>query len=189
MKHNFILSNRNLFIESRFFLWNRNLLNLINFINLFYEIKICLFNRNLLFSIEVYLWNLCLNYWTDVNFSNLNLFFKSKFNFSESKFIFHIQIRLFKWKFVLSNQSLTYPSVTKKKIIIKVCSVFVVESNWQLSGLFVLVAQHNKGLHQFEITYSLKGKLLVITFIVVMIIKLSCVSWKLTVTFHSVKEH
>ena len=62
-------------------------------------------------------------------FQNLNLLFKSKFNFSESKFIFHIQIRLIKWKFVLSNQSLTYPSVTKKKIIVKVCSVSAVESN------------------------------------------------------------
>ena len=46
--------------------------------------------------------------------------------------LFLIQIRPIIWKFVLSNQSLSYPSVTKKKIIGKVCSVFAVESSWQL---------------------------------------------------------
>ena len=73
------------------------------------------------------------------------------FNFSESKFIFDIEIRLIKRKLVLSCFTcffvcivLSYPSVTKKKIIVKVCSVFAVESNWQLRGLFVLAAEQKK---------------------------------------------
>ena len=141
MKSKFIYSieayllNQSLFCEIEIYLFNWNL---------FYEIKIYLFNQNLLFSIEVYLWNLCQVYWIELNFLNLSLFFKSKFNFNEPKFIFDIQIRLIKWEYILSNQSLSYPSVTKKKIIAKVCSVFAVESNWQMRGLFVLVAEQKK---------------------------------------------
>ena len=141
MKSKFIYSieayllNQSLFCQIEIYLFNWNL---------FYEIKIYLFNQNLLFSIEVYLWNLCQVYWIEVNFLNLSLFFKSKFNFNEPKFIFDIQIRLIKWEYILSNQSLSYPSVTKKKIIAKVCSVFAVESNWQMRGLFVLVAEQKK---------------------------------------------
>ena len=111
---------------------------------LFHETEIYLFNQNLLFSVKVYLWNLNLAYWIEVNSSNLRLFFQSKFNFSESKLLFDIQICLIKWKFVLSNERLSCPSVTKKKIIVKVCSVFAVESHWQLRGLFVMVTEQWK---------------------------------------------
>ena len=72
------------------------------------------------------------------------LIFQAKFNFHESKFIFNIGISIIKWKFILSNQSLSYPPVPKKKIIVKVCFVFAVESNWQLRDLFVLVAEQKK---------------------------------------------
>ena len=44
----------------------------------------------------------------------------------------------------LSNQSLSYPSVTKRKIIVKVCSIFPVELSWQLKGPFVLVVEQKK---------------------------------------------
>ena len=151
MKLTFIYRNRSLFHETEIYLFNLSLFIELKFIlwnrNLFYEIKIDLFNRNLLFSIEVYLWNLRLVYWIEVNFSNLSLFFKSKFNFGESKFISDIQTHLIIWKFVLSNQSLSYPSVTKKKIIGKVCSVFAVESNWQLRVFLFWLQSKKKELH------------------------------------------
>ena len=151
MKSTFLYINRSLFHETEIYLLIQPLFYDMEIYlfkrNLFYEIKIYLFNQNLLFSIEVYLWNLSLVYWIEVNSSNLRLFFQSKFNFSESKLLFGIQICLIKWKFVLSNQRLSCPSVTKKKIIVKVCSVFAVESHWQLRGLFVLVAEQKKWLH------------------------------------------
>ena len=93
-----------------------------------------------IYSIEIYFFQLKFTY--EIYVSIISLFFKSKFNVSESKFIF--DIRLIKWKFVLSNQSLSSPSVTKKKIIVKVCSVFAVKSNRQLRGLFVLFAEQEK---------------------------------------------
>ena len=103
-----------------------------------------------------------------------NLYLKSKFILSTFR------------SPLLSN----YPSVTKKKIhwTVKICSVFVVKWNWQLSDAFVLIAEQQQKkeeeeLHRLEMILSLKGKLLVITFIVVMVIKLLCISWKLTVIY------
>ena len=97
-----------------------------------YSIEIYFMKSKLIYSIEIY-------------------YFQSKFTYeiyvsllNRSSFIFDIEIRLIEWKFVLSNQSLSYPSITKKKIIVKVCSFFAVESNWQLRGLFVLVAEQKK---------------------------------------------
>ena len=62
-------------------------------------------------------------------------------------------LTLIKYKFILSNQSLFYASVTKKDIIEKVCSVFALESAWQLKGLFIIG----------------------INFIVVIVIKILCI--------------
>ena len=54
------------------------------------------------------------------------------------------------------------------------------EWNRQLRGVFVLIAGQNKN-YRLELIISLKGKLLVIVFIVVIVINLLYISWKPTV--------
>ena len=67
-----------------------------------------------------------------------NLYLKSKFILSTFR------------SPLLSN----YPSVTKKKIhcTVKICSVFVVKWNWQLSDVFVLIAEQQKKKRRRRIT-------------------------------------
>ena len=102
------------------------------------------------------------------NLMNRSLFLISKVILSNGNLSYGIKIYLvsqnLKSKFILSTfRSLPfsyYSSVTKKKIncIVKVCSVFAVEWNWQLRGVFNLIAeQKNKELHRLEITLSMKG--------------------------------
>ena len=61
-------------------------------------------------------------------------------------------------------------------IVLEPSFVFAVEWNWELRDVFVLIAEPNKELHRFQIILSLKGKLLIIDFIVVMVIKLLYIS-------------
>ena len=93
-----------------------------------YSSKVYFMKSKFIYLIKIYYFQLKFTYEIYVQFLESKLifriyvnvfFFQFKFNFRESKLIFDIQIRLIKWKFVLSNQSLTYPSVTKKKIIVK----------------------------------------------------------------------
>ena len=78
-----------------------------------------------------------------------NLYLKSKFILSTFRVKIYLVSRnlYLKSKFILSTfRSLplsNYPSVTKKKIhcIVKACSAFAAEWNWQLRGVFVSIAE------------------------------------------------
>ena len=130
---------------------------------------------------------------------NRSLFLTSKVIFSNGNlsilsYLVSRNIYL-KSKFILSTFRSpllsNYSSVTKKKVhcIIKICSVSAVEWNWQLRVfLFWLRSKKKKELYRLKMILSLKGKLLVINFIVVMVIKLMWISWKISVTFHWVKK-
>ena len=102
----------------------------------------------MIFQIKVYFSNQSLFFKSRFNLINRSLFLISKVILSNGNLSYRIKIYILSGNlYLLSSLPLSNcPSVTKKKIhcIVKVCSVFVVEWNWQLRGIFVVIAEQKK---------------------------------------------